>query len=165
MAGESGILIVAETGADGSLLSITGELMSAAQGLSADLGEPISAALIGSGVGARAQDIIDLGADTVYAVDGDLFANYLNETYTPAVNRRRPAGQPTHHPDRPHAERTRSWPVSRGAIADRHRVGHLRPEHCRRPATGGAIRRRWPVPPSGLVPKDARHCDGSHEGV
>ncbi|MYD36047.1 MAG: electron transfer flavoprotein subunit alpha/FixB family protein [Dehalococcoidia bacterium] len=85
MAGENGILIVAETGADGSLGSITNELMSAAQGLSADLGEPISAALIGSGVGDRAQDIIDLGADTVYLVDGEQFANYLNETYTPAV--------------------------------------------------------------------------------
>ena len=85
MADEKGVLIIAEATPSGELRNITGELMTAAKELAASLNEPLSAALIGSGVSAKAQDIIAMGADTVYLVDAPLFQNYLNETFTPAV--------------------------------------------------------------------------------
>ena len=85
MAGESGILVIAETSPEGVIRSITNEMLAAALELSSSLSEPVSVALIGNGVSARAQDVIDLGADNVYVVDDAQFENYLNETYTPAV--------------------------------------------------------------------------------
>ena len=85
MADEKGVLIIAEATPSGELRNITGELMTAAKELAASLNEPLSAALIGSGVSGKAQDIIAMGADTVYLVDAPLFQNYLNETFTPAV--------------------------------------------------------------------------------
>ena len=87
MAGETGVLIVCETDANtGSLRSITGELLNAARGLATSLnGEKISAALIGSGVSGKAQEVIALGADVVYVVDAPVFAHYLSETFVRAV--------------------------------------------------------------------------------
>jgi electron transfer flavoprotein alpha subunit len=86
MAGESGVLIICETDSNGDLRSITGELLAAARGLADALnGESVSAALIGSGVSGKAQEVIALGADTVYVVDAPLFEHYLSETYVPAA--------------------------------------------------------------------------------
>lgn len=86
MANETGILIIGEATPDGQLRGITGELLGAARRLAAELGgEPVSAALIGQGVTARAQQAIALGADRVYVVDGPLFQNYLNESFVPAA--------------------------------------------------------------------------------
>lgn len=85
MADEKGVLIIAEATPGGDIRGITGELLAAARGLASSLNEPVSAALIGSGVSGKAQDVIALGADTVYVVDDALFENYLNETFTQAV--------------------------------------------------------------------------------
>ena len=86
MAGESGVLIICETDGDGELRSITGELLAAARGLAGSLsGEPVLAALIGSGVAGKAQDVIALGADMVYVVDDPIFEHYLSETFVPAA--------------------------------------------------------------------------------
>jgi electron transfer flavoprotein alpha subunit len=86
MAGENGVLIICETDGNGDLRSITGELLAAARGLADSMnGESVSAALIGSGVAGKAQDVIALGADTVYVVDNPVFEHYLGETFVPAA--------------------------------------------------------------------------------
>jgi electron transfer flavoprotein alpha subunit len=85
MADEKGVLIVAEAKPNGELRGITGELLTAARELAQSLGEPVSAALIGKGVSARAQEVASMGADTVYVADAPLFENYLSESFTPAV--------------------------------------------------------------------------------
>ena len=85
MSNENGILVIAESTSEGDFKPATAELLSAASSLSKDLNEPISVALIGSGVANRSNDAIALGADKVYVVDDPIFENYLNETYTVAV--------------------------------------------------------------------------------
>ena len=86
MAGESGVLTICETDPNGELRSITGELLAAARQLANSMsGESVSAALIGSGVAGKAQEVIALGADSVYVVDDPIFEHYLSETFVPAA--------------------------------------------------------------------------------
>ena len=85
MSNENGILVIAESTSEGEFKPATAELLTAAAGLAKDLNEPISVALIGSGVSNKSDDAIALGADKVYVVDDPVFENYLNETYTVAV--------------------------------------------------------------------------------
>ncbi|MEC8945806.1 MAG: electron transfer flavoprotein subunit alpha/FixB family protein [Chloroflexota bacterium] len=85
MSNENGILVIAESTSEGEFKPATAELLTAASGLAKDLNEPVSVALIGSGVSNRSDDAIALGADKVYVIDDSVFENYLNETYTVAV--------------------------------------------------------------------------------
>lgn len=81
---ESGVLIFGEV-SEGRLLGVTGELLAAGRALADALGQPLSAALIGQGTAALAQDAIALGADKVYVVDDAIFANYVNDLFVPAA--------------------------------------------------------------------------------
>ena len=56
MADYKGILVYAEV-ANGKIASITGELLGAARKLAAALNEPVSAAVLGSGVGNHAAEL------------------------------------------------------------------------------------------------------------
>lgn len=79
-----GVLIVAET-AQGELPSINAELIGVGRQLADQLGEPLSAAILGSGVGGLASQLGALGADKVYMVDSPALAKYENDTYVPAL--------------------------------------------------------------------------------
>lgn len=73
-----GILIVGETN-EGKPASITSELLGCGRKLADDLGEELSAVLMGSGIKAMAREIIACGADKVYAVDDPWLTNYQSD--------------------------------------------------------------------------------------
>ncbi len=71
MTGYKDVLVHCET-ADGGLTSIATELLGAGSRLAHDLGEQLSAVLIGNGISGLAQEVIAFGADKVYVVDDPL---------------------------------------------------------------------------------------------
>ncbi|MCX5998446.1 MAG: electron transfer flavoprotein subunit alpha/FixB family protein [Chloroflexi bacterium] len=85
MSDHKDILILAEV-RDGSITPMTRELLGAGKKLSLDMGQGLSALLLGSGVGALAQDLIALGAAKVYVVDNPALASFNAESFTGAVS-------------------------------------------------------------------------------
>jgi electron transfer flavoprotein alpha subunit len=86
MADTKGVMIVGEL-AEGKLTSTTTELLGAAKKLAGDLGQEVIAVILGSGVGDAANEAISFGADKVYAIDNDMFADYTNDAYTGALEK------------------------------------------------------------------------------
>jgi len=80
MADNKGVMVLAEAG-DGKLAAIATELLGAGRKLADDLGEELSAVMVGSGVGALAQEAIAFGADKVYVVDDALLKDYRTDSY------------------------------------------------------------------------------------
>ena len=80
MANENGVLIFAET-ADGALAPISGELLAAARRLGDSLGQPVCAAIVGSGVAGLAQEAIAFGADKVFVAEDAQLAQYTTDAY------------------------------------------------------------------------------------
>jgi electron transfer flavoprotein alpha subunit len=80
MADNKGVLIIGEV-VEGKLAAITAELLGAGRKLADALGEPLSAALIGSGIKDNAQECIAFGADKVYVVDDPLLQDYQTDSY------------------------------------------------------------------------------------
>jgi len=78
------ILVVGEV-ADGALVAITGELLGAARRLAEASGHSVACALLGSGVEAKAQDCIALGADQVFVADDSTLAEYNSDVYLQAL--------------------------------------------------------------------------------
>jgi electron transfer flavoprotein alpha subunit len=81
----SGVLVYADH-REGSVLAGTKEALGAARRLADQLGGPVSAALIGSGVAGLAQELIHAGADTVYVAEAPALEKYTNATYLPALD-------------------------------------------------------------------------------
>jgi electron transfer flavoprotein alpha subunit len=80
------ILVVGEV--EGSaLVPITGELLGAARKLAADSGANVTCALMGSGVEARAQEAIALGADSALVADDAALAEYNSDAYLQAMHK------------------------------------------------------------------------------
>jgi len=73
--------------ADGQLAPITFELLGAGRRLAVDLGQELSAVLLGSGISGLAQDVIAYGANKVYVVDDPLLRNFLADTYLAVTHR------------------------------------------------------------------------------
>jgi len=73
-------MILAEA-VDGKLVTITTELLGAGRKLADDLGEELSAVLVGSDVSGLAQEAIAFGADKVYVVDDALLKDYQTDSY------------------------------------------------------------------------------------
>lgn len=69
----------------GKLQSTAFELLHVAKGLAGTLGEKIAAVIIGKGVAAHAQELIDHGADKVYVIDHPALENFVDEAYTKAL--------------------------------------------------------------------------------
>ncbi|HOW28960.1 MAG TPA: FAD-binding protein [Elusimicrobiota bacterium] len=69
----------------GKLVSTVYELLFLGKKLAADLGEPLSAVLIGKNVADQARDLIDHGADKVYVLEDPMFENFVDELYTNAL--------------------------------------------------------------------------------
>lgn len=63
-----GVLVYVEQ-VDGEIAAVTRELLGKGKELAAALGGPLSAVVVGSGVGAVAEKVTAYGADTVYTVD------------------------------------------------------------------------------------------------
>jgi len=68
MADNKGVLICGEC-ANGSLASITGELLGIGRKLADELGEELSCVLLGDQVSGVAKDAVAFGADKVYVIE------------------------------------------------------------------------------------------------
>jgi electron transfer flavoprotein alpha subunit len=79
-------MILAEAG-DGKLVAISAELLGAGRKLADDLGEELSALLIGSGVSDLAQEAIAFGADKVHVADDALLKDYRTDSYAAVVEK------------------------------------------------------------------------------
>jgi len=78
------ILVVGEV-ADGALVPIAGEMLGAARRLAGTSGHSVACALIGSGVEAKAQECVALGADQVFVADDGALAAYNSDAYLQAM--------------------------------------------------------------------------------
>jgi len=86
MAENKGVLVLCET-KEGKLASISTELLGGGRKLAHDLGQELSAALVGSGIGNLAQEAIAYGADKVYVVDDPILKDYQTDTYLPVMEK------------------------------------------------------------------------------
>ena len=80
MADNKGVMVIAEV-LNGVLAPIGKEMLGAARKLAGDLGEEVSALIIGSGVAGVAAEAIGSGADKVYVVDDALLKDYRTDSY------------------------------------------------------------------------------------
>jgi electron transfer flavoprotein alpha subunit len=76
----SGVWVYAEF-RDGRIAPVAFELLGAGRKLADQLGVPLSAVLLGSGLEDKAQDLVAYGADTVYQVDDPALAHFTDDAY------------------------------------------------------------------------------------
>jgi len=86
MAEYKGIMTYCEI-TEGTLPSITAEVLGCGRRLADDLGQELCTVLVGSGVGSLAQEAIALGADTVYIVDDQLLKEYQTDSYVAVMEK------------------------------------------------------------------------------
>jgi electron transfer flavoprotein alpha subunit len=86
MADNKGVLICGEC-ADGSLSSITAELLGIGRKLAGELGEDVSAVLLADQVGPAAQEAIYFGADKVYVIEDPALKEYTTDAYVAAMDK------------------------------------------------------------------------------
>ena len=86
MAENKGVMVFGET-AGGKLAAITTELLGCGSKLAKDLGQELSAVLVGSGVSDLAQEAIAFGADKVYVVDDPKLKDYQTDAYTSVMEK------------------------------------------------------------------------------
>jgi electron transfer flavoprotein alpha subunit len=86
MSDNKGVLVFGEI-SEGKLSAIATELLGCGRKLADDLGQELSAVLVGSGVGSYAQEAIAFGADKVYVVDDPLLKDYQPDSYVVALEK------------------------------------------------------------------------------
>ena len=86
MAEYKGVMIYGEV-AEGKLATITTELLGCGRKLADDLGQELSAVLVGSDVNNLSQEAIAFGADKVYAVDDPLLKDYQTDSYVSVMEK------------------------------------------------------------------------------
>jgi len=86
MADYKGVLVCGEI-VEGKLAAITTELLGCGRKLADNLGEELSAALLGSGVKEFASEVIAFGADKVYVVDDPLLKGYQTDSYVAVMEK------------------------------------------------------------------------------
>src|SRR5512136_3203295 len=84
MADNKGVLVVGDI-IEGKLAAITAEMLGAGKKLATKLGEPLCAALLGSGIKALAAEAIAAGADKVFVVDDANLKDYQSDAYVMAA--------------------------------------------------------------------------------
>lgn len=73
--------------AKGKLSSNTAELLGCGRKLANDLGQELSAVLIGGDISGFAQETITFGADKVYVIDDPLFKDYQTDSYVSVMEK------------------------------------------------------------------------------
>lgn len=86
MADYKGVMAYCEV-ADGKLAAIGTELLGGGRKLADDLGEELTAVLVGSGVSNLAKEAIAFGAQKVYVVDDPLLKDYQTDSYVAAMEK------------------------------------------------------------------------------
>ncbi len=86
MADNKGVMILGEV-IEGNLSSISTELLGCGRKLADELGQELSALLIGGEVSGNAQDAIAYGADKVYIVEDALLGDYQADSYVAAAEK------------------------------------------------------------------------------
>ncbi|MFC2032410.1 electron transfer flavoprotein subunit alpha/FixB family protein [Chloroflexota bacterium] len=86
MAEYKGVMVYSEV-AEGKLAAITGELLGAGRKLADELGEELSAVLLGSGASSLAQEVITAGANKVFVVDDPLLKDYQADSYVSVMEK------------------------------------------------------------------------------
>lgn len=86
MSDYQGVLAYCEV-SDGKLSAIATELLGGGKKLAAELGQPLAAVVVGSGVAAAAKEAGAYGADKVYVVDDALLADYQTDSYVAAMDK------------------------------------------------------------------------------
>jgi electron transfer flavoprotein alpha subunit len=86
MAEYKGVMIYCEI-IEGSLPSITYEVLGCGRKLADDLGQELYAVLAGSEVGDLAQEVISSGADKVYVIDDQLLKAYQTDAYVSVMEK------------------------------------------------------------------------------
>ncbi|MFC1970980.1 electron transfer flavoprotein subunit alpha/FixB family protein [Chloroflexota bacterium] len=86
MAEYKGVAVYSEV-TGGKLSSITTEGLGIGRKLADELGQELSAVLVGSGVSGLAQDAISFGADKVYVVDDPLLKDYQTDSYVAVMEK------------------------------------------------------------------------------
>jgi electron transfer flavoprotein alpha subunit len=86
MSENKGVLVVCEN-SQGKLSTIATELLGAGSRLAQQLGQDISAVIMGSGISGLASEAIAYGANRVYTVDDPLLKEYLTEPYLSAMEK------------------------------------------------------------------------------
>jgi electron transfer flavoprotein alpha subunit len=86
MAEYKGVMAYCEV-SDGKLDAIGTELLGGGRKLADDLGEELTAVLVGSGVGSLAREAIAFGAEKVYVVDDPLLKDYQTDSYVAVMEK------------------------------------------------------------------------------
>jgi electron transfer flavoprotein alpha subunit len=86
MADNKGVMIFAEI-AEGNLTNLATELLGAGRKLADELGQELSAVVLGSGVADPAKETIAFGADKAYVVDDPLLKDYQTDAYLSALEK------------------------------------------------------------------------------
>ena len=81
-----GVMVYGEV-TEGKLAAIATEELGCARKLADDLGQELSAVLVGSGVASFAQEAITFGADKVYVVDDPLLKDYQTDSYVTVMEK------------------------------------------------------------------------------
>jgi len=86
MADYKGVLVCGDI-VEGKLAAITTELLGCGRKLADNLGEELSAVLLGSGIKGFASEAIAFGADKVYVVDDPLLKEYQTDSYVAVMEK------------------------------------------------------------------------------
>jgi len=86
MAESKGVMACSEV-SEGKLAAITTEILGCGRKLADDLGQELSAVLVGSGISNLAQEAIASGADKVYVVDDPLLQDYQTDSYVSVMEK------------------------------------------------------------------------------
>jgi len=76
-----GVLVLGET-EEGGISSITKELLGIGRKLADELGEELSALVVGNGIESSGKEAIAWGADKAYIADNSVLASYSSDSYT-----------------------------------------------------------------------------------
>ncbi len=86
MAEYQGVMVHAEV-AEGKLAAVAMELLGCGRKMADELGEELSAVIVGSGVGNLAQEAFAAGADKVYIVDDALLQDYQTDAHVTVMEK------------------------------------------------------------------------------
>jgi electron transfer flavoprotein alpha subunit len=94
MSENKGVLVYCEV-ANGKLAPIATELLGAGSRLAHDLGQELSAVLVGSGIAGLAQEALAFGANKVFVMDDPLLKDYLTDSYLTVMEKIVKQAQPS----------------------------------------------------------------------